>query len=252
GRFLTLDYSTGRPSWTATTSLNVAISDTTGSLTVARGGTGAATLTGLLQGNGTSAITGITGTAGQFPYYNGASTLLATSSIYLATTQNVGIGTTTPLSKLTISGSASIGADYNIAGPTNGLIVQGNLGVGTTTPWLALSVTNTSASGQFVASYDNSNYATLAVDAVGDLKFTAKGGDIRALSENLWVCDSAGCPTLTATSTAGNVFIENAITFGNGFSLASTTNISKPELGLYDAIGNMVVIFDSATSTDGS
>src|SRR3989338_6062237 len=40
-------------------------------LPVAGGGTGAATLTGLLQGNGTSAITGITGTAGQFPYYNG-------------------------------------------------------------------------------------------------------------------------------------------------------------------------------------
>src|SRR3989344_5362218 len=53
-------------------------------LTVANGGTGAATLTGLLQGNGTSAITGITGTAGQFPYYNCGSTLLASSSLFLA------------------------------------------------------------------------------------------------------------------------------------------------------------------------
>src|SRR3990167_3331227 len=58
-------------------------------LSVANGGTGASTLTGLLQGNGTGAITGITGTAGQFPYYNGTNTLLATSSIFLATSGNV-------------------------------------------------------------------------------------------------------------------------------------------------------------------
>ncbi len=245
GRFLTLDYTTGRPSWVATSSLNVALSNTTGTLGVGSGGTGATTLTGLLQGNGTGAITAVTGTVGQFAYFNGTNTLTATSSIYLATTQNVGIGTTTPLSKLSISGSASIGADYNIAAPTNGLIVQGNLGVGTTTPWLGLSVTNTSASGQFVASYDNGNYATLAVDAVGDLKFTAKGGDIRALSENLWVCDNAACPTLTATSTAGNIFVENAITFGNGFSMASTSNVAASELGLYGAGGGLIVIFDN-------
>ncbi|MDO8717299.1 MAG: hypothetical protein Q7J73_10930, partial [Dehalococcoidales bacterium] len=57
-----------------------------------------------LQGNGTGAITGITGAAGQFPYYNGENTLLATSSIFLATSGNVGIGTTGPGTKLTVSG----------------------------------------------------------------------------------------------------------------------------------------------------
>ncbi|PIV10124.1 MAG: hypothetical protein COS49_02200, partial [Candidatus Portnoybacteria bacterium CG03_land_8_20_14_0_80_41_10] len=54
------------------------VAGTTGTLTVARGGTGATTLTGLLQGNGTSAITAVTGTAGQIPYFNGTNTLLAT------------------------------------------------------------------------------------------------------------------------------------------------------------------------------
>ncbi|MDO8551987.1 MAG: hypothetical protein Q7S01_00480, partial [bacterium] len=120
---------------------------------------------------------------------------------------------------------------------------NGYMGIGTTTPWLALSVKSPNAGGQFVASYDDSTYATLAVDATGDLKFTANGGDIRALSENLWICDNGACPTLTATSTAGNVFVENAITFGNGFSIASTTG-STSELGLYNGSGNLMLIFD--------
>ncbi|MFZ2048745.1 MAG: hypothetical protein WAV25_00345 [Minisyncoccia bacterium] len=77
-------------------------------LSVANGGTGASTLTGLLQGNGTSAITGVTGTAGQFPYYNGANTLLATSTIFLATTGDLGIGTNAPTSALTLASGENI------------------------------------------------------------------------------------------------------------------------------------------------
>ncbi len=53
---------------------------------------------------------------------------------------NLGLGTTTPLSKLAVSGGASIGADYNTAAPTNGLIVEGNVGIGTTSPFTTLSV----------------------------------------------------------------------------------------------------------------
>jgi len=54
---------------------------TEGTLPVAIGGTGATTLTGMLKGNGTSAFTGITATAGQLTYWSDANTIAGNSSI---------------------------------------------------------------------------------------------------------------------------------------------------------------------------
>ncbi len=48
----------------STSTLGIALSDTTGTLAVNRGGTGATTLTGLLVGNGTSPFTAVTTSAG--------------------------------------------------------------------------------------------------------------------------------------------------------------------------------------------
>jgi hypothetical protein len=90
-------------------------------LSVAGGGTGASTLTGLLQGNGTSAFTAVTGTAGQFPYYNGTNTLLATSTLFVSTASNVGIGTANPSAyKLQVTNTAAgvndlVGVEYGSA-----------------------------------------------------------------------------------------------------------------------------------------
>ncbi len=51
------------------------------------------------------------------------------------TNGRVGIGTTAPLSKLGVTGSASIGATYGaIAAPTSGMIIEGNVGIGTMSP----------------------------------------------------------------------------------------------------------------------
>ena len=61
---------------------------------------------------------------------NSLTDVLATTTRFtIDPTGNIGVGTTSPLSKLSISGGVSIGADYNVAAPTNGLIVQGNLGI---------------------------------------------------------------------------------------------------------------------------
>lgn len=73
---------------------------------------------------------------------NGGSTGAGIIKLNGTGTGFVGIGTTTPLSALAVGGTggASIGADYNIAAPTNGLIVEGNVGIGTSTPGSILSV----------------------------------------------------------------------------------------------------------------
>jgi Chaperone of endosialidase/Domain of unknown function (DUF5011) len=63
-----------------------------------------------------------------------------TEAMRINSSQQVGIGTTSPASLLTVSGNGSFGADYNLAAPTNGLIVEGKMGIGTTSPATQLSV----------------------------------------------------------------------------------------------------------------
>ncbi|MCE9643763.1 hypothetical protein K8Q93_00730, partial [Candidatus Parcubacteria bacterium] len=157
---------------------------------------------------------------------------------------HVGIGTTTPWAKLAVN---------PIAGDTNQFVVgsstatsfiinpAGKVGLGLTAPATRLDVFEANAAPQLRLTKSASLYSELTVDSTGDLTMSAAGGDIYAVTENLWICDGGSCPALTATSTAGNIFVENAVTFGNGFSFRQ---ISVNELGLYNASSSLLLIFD--------
>lgn len=71
-----------------------------------------------------------------FNYANGftqGSTITWSSGIILKNSGEVGIGDSSPVSKLSVVGNAQIGFTSGTAGPTNGLAVSGNVGIGTTT-----------------------------------------------------------------------------------------------------------------------
>lgn len=78
------------------------------------------TLSGLLQGNGASAITAVAGTAGQFPYYNGSNTVLATSTLFVSTASYVGIGTTSPQYQLHVWNNANANVRLAFEDPNDG------------------------------------------------------------------------------------------------------------------------------------
>ena len=62
---------------------------------------------------------------------------------------NLGLGTTTPQSKLDVEGSVAIGSTYSgaTAAPTNGLLVEGNVGFGAISPKSKLDVNGNVAIG---------------------------------------------------------------------------------------------------------
>lgn len=183
----------------ATSTLNLAIADTTGTLAVSRGGTGATTLTGILKGNGTDAFTAITGTTGYNTYWSDANTLA--SEQYTALARG---GTNADLSGVATGGLiykgasalASTGAltgvlkgngasapsamtgttsfvtrwtDANTLG-TGVLYDDGtNVGIGTTSPSSKLSLQLDSFSGNGTAGI--SNYITTTNSVNGALQF---------------------------------------------------------------------------------
>lgn len=86
---------------------------------------------------------------GDLGFYTAASgTAGATASLnepmVILSTGNVGIGTTSPLSKLSVAGNLAIGSygggASTTAAPSNGLIVSGSIGIGSSSPVEALDV----------------------------------------------------------------------------------------------------------------
>ena len=133
-------------------------------------------LTGLLQGNGTSAITAVTGTVGQFPYYNGTNTLFATSSLLISTANNIGISTTTPWARLSVdTSSLAAGApEFSVGSSTRQdfLITQaGKVGIASSSPFYPLSITGdiglTTIGNKIIGPVINADQAYLKFDDAG-------------------------------------------------------------------------------------
>jgi prepilin-type N-terminal cleavage/methylation domain-containing protein len=87
------------------------------------------------------------------------------------TNKRLGIWTTSPASKLSVSGGVSIGSTYaGTTAPTDGLIVQGNVGIGTTGPSGLLDV----GGGQLVVT-SGGNVGIGTTNPVSGYKMTING-----------------------------------------------------------------------------
>lgn len=130
-----------------------------------------------------------TGTVGQFPYFSATNTLTATSSLFLATNNNIGIGSTTPWAALS---------------------VVGNL---TTEPLFAIASSTTSGSNKPVVEYDQYGHKiTSGKTPTGTLSGSPTG---ITFTGN----DSNGSVTVSGGFTSA---VPLVVTFANPFPTGST------------------------------
>jgi hypothetical protein len=176
-----------------------------------------------------------TGTIGQFPYYaaNGI-TLTATSSLFLATSGNLGIGTTSPYSLLSISNSVSTAANtplFTIASTTAGtatstlltVLASGNVGIGIANPTSQLTQQST-------LTFES---APLGAELTDDTGWTAPSDQ--------WTGSYANGFNHVATTTASNLI--RTVTISSGAYYQISFAISN------NTAGSFTVALGSATST---
>jgi hypothetical protein len=185
----------------ATSTLGIAISDTTGTLAVARGGTGAASLTGIVIGNGTSAFTTTAGTTCTNQFLRAFTSSAGTCATVGAADVSLANLTATD-STLTFSGTytgataRTIGLNLGNANSWTGLQSFANstttLASHTGTSWFGATATTTiNADGKGSIVMPATSTFTLGTTTAGTLKTTSSG---------LVYADTAGSGALSSTT----------------------------------------------------
>lgn len=101
---------------------------------------------------------------------------------------NVGLSTTTPQSKLSVAGNASIGSGYvGVSAPDDGLIVEGNVGVGQSTADEALEVTGDASISDTLTAHVFEGYGIIPLGGI--ISWAGFESDI---PDNWEVCDGNG------------------------------------------------------------
>lgn len=90
---------------------------------------------------------------------------------------------------------------------------DGKVGVGTTTPFRKFSITDTVATAQMTIAYDTTRYTDFQTNSVGDLIINPQGDDAFMNDDNLWICTGGSCPAGTPSGT-GNLIVESRVGVG--------------------------------------
>ena len=128
---------------------------------------------------------------------------------------NVGIGTTSPVSKLDVKGGISAGSYAGInAAPTNGMIISGNVGIGTTSPVGLLDV-----------AYSSGTAHALTVSTTGNVGIGTTGPGLP-----LHVSGTPGAP-----ASSGTVQTNGSLRIATNTGNSSVLDIGIPQASPYGA-----------------
>ena len=192
------------------------------------------------------------------------------SGDFVLINNKVGLGTSNPTNKLSVIGGASIGSStYNVAAPSNGLIVEGNVGIGLTNPAFKLDVSGIIAvsNSPFVDKVNNYNriyepagngaiYLGNASDPANYYDNSSHSFRSRAGSSLFVVIDGNGSVGIGTNSVAGKFDVYAS---GNAGHLAFIRNLSAGS-SAYSALvlrrdgdtNGLVMFTNSSTrTTDG-
>jgi adhesin HecA-like repeat protein len=171
------------------------------------------------------------------------------SGDFVLINNKIGIGTSNPANKLTVIGGASIGpSTYNVAAPSNGLIVEGKVGIGTTNPVSKLHVK--SSVGQDGIMIDAVTYSEVAFKLNGGVAksylslSSVAGGYINGSSANSLIIRND--TDIFMSADAGGT---SAITIKNGGNIG--IGITNPATKLH-VVSNALTLIKAkgGTSTD--
>lgn len=99
---------------------------------------------------------------------------------------------------------------------------SGNVGIGTSSPWSLLSLKGSSGAQMTIAQADT-NYTQLTVDASGNLTITPSGSTITIPDDNLKICAGDACQTTATLTGNGNLTVENNIEIGGAYNRTCPT-----------------------------
>ena len=150
------------------------------------------------------------------------------SGDFVLINNKVGLGTSNPTNKLTVIGAASIGSStYNIAAPSNGLIVQGNVGIGLTNPTQKLHVKSSATQDGIMidaATYSEITYKINGSAIKSYLALTSiAGGYVVGSSANSFIIRNDTDIFMSADAGAtSNITIKNGGNVGIGITNPSS------------------------------
>ena len=262
----------------------------TGQLAVSRGGTGASTLTGVLIGNGTSAVSGVTGTSGQLLRRNVANTAYEfftaslisgngvadrvakwTSSTNLIDSQiidngtNVGIGIS-PSHKLDVNGNIGIsGTIFLSKSGTSNVIYDSTGGTSILIGSSATAATYYTQTTHYFQSRSSVNYMTIGSSGI-DVIGIVTAGNVSATNGSIMLQDNYSNGHFGNVGTmfsGGNFMLGYGVTpstssataflssvFISGVDLPRSSMVLGENVSIYTGAAQSVAIGSSVTMSE--